>query len=158
MIFLFLVPLYFAANLYMLLRIFHWTKNCTAILDKRRFMIPVGIIFFLCALSPITAFLLPKFGLSILIRRFSTFWTGVMLYSLMFIVLGDLIRLIIKRTPLRKKRILSRIGTVTAGSAIAVCTAVFCLYGSVHAREIKPLPIKLPLTNPAESLHSLMLY
>lgn len=155
MIFLFLVPLYFAANLYMLLRIFHWTKNCTAILDKRRFMIPVGIIFFLCALSPITAFLLPKFGLSILIRRFSTFWTGVMLYSLMFIVLGDLIRLIIKRTPLRKKRILSRIGTVTAGSAIAVCTAVFCLYGSVHAREIKTTPYKITINKSCGELTQL---
>ena len=78
-----------------------------------------------------------------------------MLYSLMFIVLGDLIRLIIKRTPLRKKRILSRIGTVTAGSAIAVCTAVFCLYGSVHAREIKTTPYKITINKSCGELTQL---
>lgn len=145
MIFLFLVPLYFAVNFYMLLRIFHWVKNCTAILDKRRFMLPVGILFFLCALSPILAFLLPKFTLSIYIRRFSTYWIGIMLYSLIFIAIGDLLRLIIKRTRLKNHRIFSRLGAVTVGSGIAVCTTVMCLYGFIHARNIKTTPYEVEI-------------
>lgn len=155
MIFLFLVPLYFAVNFYMLLRIFHWTKNCTVILDKRRFMIPVGIVFFLCALSPILAFLLPKFWLSIFIRRFSACWMGVMMYSLMFIVLGDLLRLIIKHTPLKSKKLFSRIGTVTVGSAIAICTAVVCLYGTIHAGNIKTTTYNLTVDKACGELSQL---
>ncbi len=140
MIFLFLIPLYILANLYMLLRIFHWTRHCTAILDKHRFMIPVGILYFLCTLSPILAFLLPKSAVAILIRRFSTYWMGIMLYSLMFIVLSDLLRIIIKHSPLKISKIYSRIGVITVGTGVAICTAVFCLYGFVHARDIKTTP------------------
>lgn len=155
MVFLFLVPLYIAVSLYMLLRIFHWTKHCNAILDKRRFMIPVGIVFFACALSPILAFILPKSAVAIIIRRLSTYWMGIMFYSLLFILLGDLLRLIIKSTPLRNHRIFSRLGAVTVGIGILIATSSFCLYGFYHARDIKTTPYKVSIDKTCKNINQL---
>lgn len=155
MVFLFLVPLYMAVNLYMLMRIFHWAQNCSRILDKRRFMIPTGTIYFLCALSPLLAFLLPKSAVAVVIRRFSTWWMGIMLYGLMFIALGDLLGLIVRRTRLKDTKLFSRIGAVSVGAVIMVTTAAFCVYGVINARNIRTTPYELTVNKKCGELDEL---
>lgn len=137
MVFLFLLPFYLAVAAYMLLRFFYWLKHCNHRLDWKRFKIPFTVAFLFCAVSPLLAFVLPKNAVSIIIRRFSTYWLGVMLYSLMFIALFDLVRLIAKHTKLKRTKLFSRTSVISAGSIIVCCAVAICLYGFIHARDIK---------------------
>lgn len=137
MIFLFLLPFYLAAAGYMIARFFYWLKNCHHVFDWKRFKIPVTILYFVLALSPLLAFILPKSSIAVFIRRISTYWMGIMLYMLMFITLFDLIRFIAKKTKLKNTKLFSRGSVISIGSLIAVCAVCTCLYGCIHARNIK---------------------
>ena len=137
MIFLFLFPLYLFAAGYMLWRFLYWLKNCHHVFDWLRFKTPLTVIFLALALSPIIAFILPKSAVAIVIRRISTYWIGIMLYSFIAIVCFDLLRLIAKKTGLKDTKLFSRAGVVSVGSFVALATAAVCLYGIFNARNIK---------------------
>lgn len=89
------------------------------------------------ALSPVIAFLLPKSAVAIVIRRISTYWIGIMLYSLLYVVLFDLLRLIAKHTKLKNTLLFSRGSVISIGSVVVACAVATCLYGIFNARNIK---------------------
>lgn len=137
MIFLFLFPLYLAVGFYLLFRVFHWTFSFAKPLNAKRFKIPFGIIYLLCLSSPIFASLLPKNAFTIIIRRISTYWMGVMLYMLMTIALLDLIRFILKHTRFKNSFLFTPKSLVTIGTAAAIFLSCVCLYGHYNAQNIK---------------------
>lgn len=137
MIFLFLLPPYLAVGFYLLFRVLHWTFSFAKPLNAKRFKIPFGIIFTLCLMSPIFASLLPKNEVTIIIRRISTYWMGVMLYMLMTIALLDLIRLILKHTRFKNSFLFTPRSLVTIGTAAAIFLSCVCLYGRYNAQNIK---------------------
>lgn len=136
LIFLFLLPLYLAGVIYMLLRFFYWVKNCHHVFNWMPFKIPVAIWFSASSLTPLIVLLLPKNAVTIVIRRYSTYWIGILLYLLMFIALFDLIRLIARHTKLKNTMLFTRVGIISAGSIIAMCAAAVCIYGFLNARHI----------------------
>lgn len=101
MIFLFLLPFYLGVSSYMMFRFFYWMKHCNHRFNWLRFKVPFAVVYLFMALSPVIAFLLPKSAVAIVIRRISTYWIGIMLYSLLYVVLFDLLRLIAKHTKLK---------------------------------------------------------
>lgn len=101
MIFLFLLPFYLGVSSYMMFRFFYWMKHCNHRFNWLRFKVPFAVVYLFMALSPVIAFLLPKSAVAIVIRRLSTYWIGIMLYSLLYVVLFDLLRLIAKHTKLK---------------------------------------------------------
>lgn len=137
MIFLFLLPMYLLVAAYMLLRFFYWLKHCNHVFNWNRFKIPFAVLYTLLAFSPIFALILPRNAFTIVIRRISTYWAGIMLYSLMFICFFDLLRLIAKHTKLKNTRLFSRTSVISIGSIIACCAVAVCLFGIIHARDIK---------------------
>lgn len=137
MIFLFLLPFYIAVAGYMLLRFFYWLKHFNHRLNWKRFKIPFAVVYLALALSPLLAFILPKSAFAIWVRRISTYWQGIMLYSLMFIALFDVLRLIAKHTKLKNTFLFTRTSVISIGSIITVCAVVVCLYGFIHARDIQ---------------------
>lgn len=137
MIFLFLLPFYLGVSAYMMFRFFYWMKHCNHRLNWLRFKVPFAIIYLFMALSPVTAFLLPKSAVAIVIRRISTYWIGIMLYSLLYVVLFDLLRLIAKHTKLKNTLLFSRGSVVSIGSVVVACAVATCLYGIFNARNIK---------------------
>lgn len=137
MIFLFLLPFYLGVSAYMMFRFFYWMKHCNHRLNWLRFKVPFAVIYLFMALSPVTAFLLPKSAVAIVIRRISTYWIGIMLYSLLYVVLFDLLRLIAKHTKLKNTLLFSRGSVISIGSVVVACAVATCLYGIFNARNIK---------------------
>ena len=137
MIFLFLLPFYLGVSSYMMFRFFYWMKHCNHRFNWLRFKVPFAVVYLFMALSPVIAFLLPKSAVAIVIRRISTYWIGIMLYSLLYVVLFDLLRLIAKHTKLKNTLLFSRGSVISIGSVVVVCAVVTCLYGIFNARNIK---------------------
>lgn len=137
MIFLFLLPFYLGVSSYMMFRFFYWMKHCNHRFNWLRFKVPFAVVYLFMALSPVIAFLLPKFAVAIVIRRISTYWIGIMLYSLLYVVLFDLLRLIAKHTKLKNTLLFSRGSVISIGSVVVACAVATCLYGIFNARNIK---------------------
>lgn len=137
MIFLFLLPFYLGVSSYMMFRFFYWMKHCNHRFNWLRFKVPFAVVYLFMALSPVIAFLLPKSAVAIIIRRISTYWIGIMLYSLLYVVLFDLLRLIAKHTKLKNTLLFSRGSVISIGSVIVACAVATCLYGIFNARNIK---------------------
>lgn len=137
MIFLFLLPFYLGVSSYMMFRFFYWMKHCNHRINWLRFKVPFAVVYLFMALSPVIAFLLPKSAVAIVIRRISTYWIGIMLYSLLYVVLFDLLRLIAKHTKLKNTLLFSRGSVISIGSVVVACAVATCLYGIFNARNIK---------------------
>ena len=137
MIFLFLLPFYLGVSSYMMFRFFYWMKHCNLRFNWLRFKVPFAVVYLFMALSPVIAFLLPKSAVAIVIRRISTYWIGIMLYSLLYVVLFDLLRLIAKHTKLKNTLLFSRGSVISIGSVVVACAVATCLYGIFNARNIK---------------------
>lgn len=137
MIFLFLLPFYLGVSSYMMFRFFYWMKHCSHRFNWLRFKVPFAVVYLFMALSPVIAFLLPKSAVAIVIRRISTYWIGIMLYSLLYVVLFDLLRLIAKHTKLKNTLLFSRGSVISIGSVVVACAVATCLYGIFNARNIK---------------------
>lgn len=137
MIFLFLLPFYLGVSSYMMFRFFYWMKHCNHRFNWLRFKVPFAVVYLFMALSPVIAFLLPKSAVAIVIRRISTYWIGIMLYSLFYVVLFDLLRLIAKHTKLKNTLLFSRGSVISIGSVVVACAVATCLYGIFNARNIK---------------------
>ena len=137
MIFLFLLPFYLGVSSYMMIRFFYWMKHCNHRFNWLRFKVPFAVVYLFMALSPVIAFLLPKSAVAIVIRRISTYWIGIMLYSLLYVVLFDLLRLIAKHTKLKNTLLFSRGSVISIGSVVVACAVATCLYGIFNARNIK---------------------
>lgn len=137
MIFLFLLPFYLGVSSYMMFRFFYWMKHCNHRFNWLRFKVPFAVVYLFMALSPVIAFLLPKSAVAIVIRRISTYWIGIMLYSLLYVVLFDLLRLIAKHTKLKNTLLFFRGSVISIGSVVVACAVATCLYGIFNARNIK---------------------
>ena len=137
MIFLFLLPFYLGVSSYMMFRFFYWMKHCNHRFNWLRFKVPFAVVYLFMALLPVIAFLLPKSAVAIVIRRISTYWIGIMLYSLLYVVLFDLLRLIAKHTKLKNTLLFSRGSVISIGSVVVACAVATCLYGIFNARNIK---------------------
>lgn len=137
MIFLFLLPFYLGVSSYMMFRFFYWMKHCNHRFNWLRFKVPFAVVYLFMALSPVIAFLLPKSAVAIVIRRISTYWIGIMLYSLLYVVLFDLLRLIAKHTKLKNTLLFSRGSVISIGTVVVACAVATCLYGIFNARNIK---------------------
>lgn len=137
MIFLFLLPFYLGVSSYMMFRFFYWMKHCNHRFNWLRFKVPFAVVYLFMALSPVIAFLLPKSAVAIVIRRISTYWIGIMLYSLLYVVLFDLLRLIAKHMKLKNTLLFSRGSVISIGSVVVACAVATCLYGIFNARNIK---------------------
>ena len=155
MIFLFLLPPYLAAVIYMLVRFFHWLKNCHHRLAWKRVKIPFTVVYIAFALSPLLAFFLPKSPFAVVVRRASTYWIGVLMYSAMAVAVFEILRIIAKHTKLRNTKLFSRGGTVTIGSVITVFTAVICLYGGINARNIRVTDYSVSVNKKCEGVDKL---
>lgn len=137
MIFLFLLPLYLAIGFYLLFRVFHWTFSFAKPLNAKRFKIPFGILYGICFVSPIFASFFPKNSFTIEVRRFSTYWLGIMLYMILAVITIDLLRLILKHTRFKHSILFTSKGLVAIGTAIAIFISCLSIYGNYNAKNIK---------------------
>ena len=155
MIFLFLLPGYLLINLYVGGRLMRWLGSVSPVLKKPFVAVPAWLCFGLLVYSPMLALILPRSAAAIFIRRLSSYWMGIILYSLLAMLSAELLRFIALHTRLRSSRIFTRAGAIIAGLGVIAATALCVVIGSVHARDIKVTHYDLTLDKQAGGLKEL---
>lgn len=146
MILLIIIPVYILVNLYILHRVHKWLTASSHHFNSKWFVIPYIVVYSLFALSLLFAFLLPSGALQVFVKRVSNYWLGTFFYILMFVTAADLIRLILKWIPGKLHDFLfSKPGYVFAGLFLTCVIAIFSIYGSFHARNIKVKPYEVTI-------------
>ncbi len=155
MIFLFLLPGYLLLNLYVSVRLLYWFKSLWTRFGSRVFSGFIIAVYFAVAYSPILAFILPRSGFAILVRRLSTYWMGVLLYSMMALLAAELIRFFCRRTRLRETPLFSRLGMISVGGTVLVAAGLICTYGALHARTVKTTEYSVTVNKQVEGTDEL---
>lgn len=146
MILFIVIPVYIILNLYILHRVHKWLTACSGIFHSKRFIVPYITVYSLLALSLLFAFLLPTSGLQVFVKRLSNYWLGSFLYILLFVMLADILRIILKRIPGKLHDFLfSKTGYVFVGILLTCLVAGFSIYGSFHAKVLKVNPYEVTI-------------
>lgn len=163
MIAVYLSPVYIGLCLYILYRLFIWLENCCPYLGKRRIRVTVAIFYIFVVFSVLLAFILESSGIKRLLKQFSNYWLGVLLYALLVVSVADVIRLILKGISFSvkgklfsiKEKLFSRKGHVIIGM---ICIFFICglsMAGIRNAKNIKFMDYELSVEKTAGSLESL---
>lgn len=146
MILFLIIPVYILLNLYILHRVHKWLTACSGHFHSKWFVIPYITVYTLLALSLLFAFLLPSCGLQIFIKKLSNYWLGSFLYILLFIMIADILRIVLKHIPGKLHDYLfSRIGYIFVGILLTSLVMGFSIYGSFHAKVIKVHPYEVTI-------------
>lgn len=146
MILFLIIPVYILLNLYILHRVHKWLTACSGHFHSKWFVIPYITVYTLLALSLLLAFLLPSCGLQIFIKKLSNYWLGSFLYILLFIMIADILRIVLKHIPGKLHDYLfSRIGYIFVGILLTSLVVGFSIYGSFHAKVIKVHPYEVTI-------------
>lgn len=146
MILFLIIPVYILLNLYILHRVHKWLTACSGHFHSKWFVIPYISVYTLLALSLLFAFLLPSCGLQIFIKKLSNYWLGSFLYILLFIMIADILRIVLKHIPGKLHNYLfSRIGYIFVGILLTSLVVGFNIYGSFHAKVIKVHPYEVTI-------------
>lgn len=138
MIALLLTPVYILVMLYLLRWNIWWLIACSPFFKRKGFRIGYSCFFLALSLSPLFSFLITEPSLKWFFKHLSNYWLGTLLYILMIILLGDLIRFILLRcSRVNKVKLHSRKTFVITGAVVLFCILSVSLYGIVHARTLK---------------------
>lgn len=146
MILLLVIPIYILLNLYILHRVHKWLTACSRIFHSKWFVIPYITVYTLLALSLLFAFLLPTSGFQVFVKRLSNYWLGSFLYILLFVMIADILRIILKRIPGKLHDFLfSRLGYVFVGILLTALVSGLSIYGSFHAKVLQVNPYEVTI-------------
>ena len=146
MILFLVIPIYILLNLYILHRVHKWLTACSRIFHSKWFVIPYITIYTLLALSLLFAFLLPTSGFQVFVKRVSNYWLGSFLYILLFVMITDILRIILKRIPGKLHDFLfSKLGYVFVGILLTSLVAGLSVYGSLHAKVVQVNPYEVTI-------------
>ncbi|MDO4323972.1 MAG: metallophosphoesterase [Lachnospiraceae bacterium] len=132
-----LSPLYILANIYLAARLLRWFSTLNSFLGSLWFIVPFFVCYAFLALTPLLA-AFTRGRVKAWTKRISNYWLGILMYLLIFLILMDLSRMVIRL--LQHRSVLAEYGTfyyrIAAG--IAICAAaILSLYGIRHAAKIK---------------------
>lgn len=135
MILLLVIPVYLMLNVYVFMRTFMWIRSIVKVSHHKIIGAIYFVIYAFFAVSLLSAFVLPQ-GTQIqyIMKYISNYWIGVMLYSLMFIFLSDVILFILKK---KNIRLPFKYPFVVVGGIVIVCVSVVSIYGGIHVGDIK---------------------
>lgn len=146
MILFLVIPIYILLNLYILHRVHKWLTACSRIFHSKWFVIPYITVYTLLALSLLFAFLLPTSGFQVFVKRVSNYWLGSFLYILLFVMIADILRIILKRVPGKLHDFLfSKLGYVFVGILLTTLVAGLSVYGSFHAKVVQVNPYEVTI-------------
>ncbi len=131
------VLLYLLFCFYLFFRGLGWTRTCAAFFGSRWFRIPVGILFWFLATTPITAFLFQKTFLHFPLKALSNYWLGTFLYLTLLLLLADGIRFLLTITRLvSRQRLQNRRLRAATGGMLLTLVLALSVYGSLHADHL----------------------
>ncbi|MBR6444203.1 MAG: metallophosphoesterase [Firmicutes bacterium] len=134
-----LAPFYFAACFLIQKHLTAWTTACCGDKNSKPLNIIVSVIFMLCALLPVFAFFWPVSPVRRMLSTAGYFWFAIFMYAAGACILLFIIALIIRKVrklPM-KAPVFPRGLKIVLGAVIIVLITRTCIYGSIHARDIK---------------------
>lgn len=139
MISILLMPIYALILIYITRRALQWIGACISPLKAKWFTIVFSVIIILLAASPVIAFFMPDIGvITRVIRRTSTYSLGVLLYTVMFLALADIVALILKKTKFISKNVAkSKKAFIALGICVTLSICGMSIYGRINASNIK---------------------
>lgn len=146
----FLSPVYILLNIYLALRILRWFSALHMVFTSLWFIVPFSICYAMLALTPlIAAFDRGRF--KIWTKRTSNYWLGILMYLLIFLLLSDLGRIILRL--FQKRSVTAPFGPfydrIITGIAL-IASAVLSLYGIRQASHIKKTQYQVSVHKPCQ--------
>ena len=132
-----LSPLYILLNLYLISRMLLWFSTLHSFLGTPWFIAPFLFCYVLIALSPLMAAFSHGKGKQVS-RIISNYWLGTLMYMLIFLLLFDLGRILLRLS--RKRSLFDPIDIDSyriSGGIIFFGVILLSVYGIVHAGKIK---------------------
>lgn len=137
MIALFLSPLYVIGNVYIFLRTLQWLAACSKQTRRPAFRIPFVAVYIFLSASIGLAFIMPHSHIQRIIAHISTYWFGIILYTILILGITELIRFILKHTKIVSTGFLSSRKTfVITGFICIIAIASVSLYGIYSAGHV----------------------
>lgn len=133
-----LSPVYILVILYLLRWNLWWLYACSPIFKKKAFRIIYSCFFLFISCSLLLAFFIKESSLKWFFKHLSNYWLGTLLYIILAIIIGDIIRLILLHCPrIDKRKLHSRKTFIISGAVVLFCILSVSIYGIIHARDLK---------------------
>ncbi len=138
MIAVLLSPLYILVTLYLLRWNLWWFSACGAFFRKTWFRIVYSVFFLFVSLSLVIAFFIKEPSLKWFFKHLSNYWLGTLLYIVLAVIMGDLIRVILLHWDrVNKVKLRSRKTFLISGGIVITVILSLSAYGIIHARTLK---------------------
>lgn len=156
MILFLIVPVYLLINYYIFRRSLKWMGSFTDLLRSKKFAIGYVVFYSALSMSLVIAFFLPINHFQRIVKLISNYWIGTMMYILLFMLLGDILKIILKKTGVITQRTVdSRKVFAITGTAIAAMITAVSLYGVFHAGQIYNTSYEVTVEKDGGSLEQL---
>ncbi|MCI8505759.1 MAG: metallophosphoesterase [Lachnospiraceae bacterium] len=138
MIAVLLSPIYILVTLYLLRWNLWWFSACGAFFRKKWFRIVYSAFFLIISLSLVIAFFIREPSLKWFFKHLSNYWLGTLLYIVLAVIVGDLIRFILLHCDrVNKIKLHSRKTFLISGGIVIAVILSVSVYGIIHARTLK---------------------
>lgn len=132
-----LSPLYLLLNIYLIVRMLRWFSTLHSFLGSTWFIVPFLILYVLAALTPLLA-AFSKGRFKAVSKRISNYWLGILMYSLIFLLLADLGRIVYYLLQHRSAATEFRSDIYRiVGGLVFIGPLLLSAYGIFHAAHIK---------------------
>ena len=98
-----ILPIYILINVYIIRWLFKWTKACSEFLGHKWIRIVISVIYSLIAFSGLLAFFIPKSNFERFCKLTFNYWLGILAYTVITVVIADIIRFIYRKIKKYKK-------------------------------------------------------
>lgn len=151
MLAVYLSPVYVLANVYLLIRMQRWLGACSPLFRKKGLCVAVSLVYIFLAASLLIAFFLPSGPVRRILKLISNYWLGILLYSLLAVLVADLVRLL---HLLITRRRFQRRGAVMGGIC-AAAVFMLCAWGINNVRIIHVTPYDITVHKDGGKLEDL---
>ena len=150
-----LAPFYILVNVYVVRWMIRWMGTCSHIFQSAVFRAIFIIFYILIASSLLTGFLInkPEF-LHRILKTTGNYFLGTFLYIILVIVVGDLIRLILKYV-FHARFLEFRSTFVITGFVCMALIILISVYGILHVGTIKVTPYEVTVNKKVKDMDSL---
>ena len=150
-----LAPFYILVNVYVVRWMIRWMGACSHIFQSAVFRAIFIIFYILIASSLLTGFLInkPEF-LHRIMKTTGNYFLGTFLYIILVIVVGDLIRLILKYV-FHARFLEFRSTFVITGFVCMALIILISVYGILHVGTIKVTPYEVTVNKKVKDMDSL---
>lgn len=158
MIAIFLAPVYLVLCGYLFIRGVKWLAACHGLFGRKgmRAVMVIGYLFFV--FSILIAFFLPKSYLRRWMKLISNYWLGTLLYTLLTILVADVIRFALKHINFpHKEKLFSRAGHVIVGGICLAVISTFTVIGIAGVKVIHTTEYEVAVKKDGGNLESLNL-